>query len=89
MRIKYDGGREGGREEQDLGALELVHLLHQPALRSRHVHRAQHLAFSLVHRFPSESDFALFTFFFTSPLFLPWSPSPLTILAPSQLPWRG
>ena len=43
---------EGGREEQDLGALELVHLLHQPALRSRHVHRAQHLAFSLFHPFP-------------------------------------
>ena len=30
----------------DLGALELVHLLHQPALRSGHVHRAQHFHFS-------------------------------------------
>ena len=30
----------------DLGALELVHLLHQPALRPRHIHRAQHFHFS-------------------------------------------
>ena len=27
----------------NLGALELVDLLHQPALRSRHIHRAEHL----------------------------------------------
>ena len=30
----------------DLGALELVHLLHQPALRPRHIHWAQHFHFS-------------------------------------------
>ena len=64
---------EGGREEQDLGALELVHLLHQPALRSRHVHRAQHLAFSLF-TFSSESDFALFTPFSRLPFSSPGLP---------------
>ena len=78
-RKKYDGG--------NLGALELVNLLHKPALRSSHIHRAQHFAFS-----------PFFTSFFgqifhlslpVTPFFLPWLPSPLTILAPSQLPCRA
>ena len=71
----------------DLSALELVHLLHQPALRSRHVHRAQHLVFFTFSPF-SRNQILHFSLPLTA-LFLPWAPSPLTILAPSQLPWRG
>ena len=67
----------------DLGALELVHLLHQPALRPRHIHRAQHFHFS-----PFFTP-QIFQFSPLSLLFLPWPPSPLTSLAASQLPCRG
>ena len=78
-RKKYDG--------RNLGALELVNLLHKPALRSSHIHRAQHFAFS-----PFFTSFFGQIFHFSLPVtsfFLPWLPSPLTILAPSQLPCRA
>ena len=87
MRIKYDGWREGGRSRTWVlwnWSTCCISLLWGPAMSTGHSISPFHF-FTLFLKI----RFCTFHPLFTSPLFLPWSPSPLTILAPSQLPWRG